>query len=51
MVMDEIFWPSRKVYDYIFNFMAMSYLLRLIVLWHLSKATRLFLVTCVPLQL
>jgi hypothetical protein len=27
-----------------FNFMAMSCLLQLIILWHLSKATRLFLV-------
>jgi len=45
--MDEKFRPSYKVYDYTFNFMAMSCLLQLIVLWHLSKATMLFLVTCV----
>jgi hypothetical protein len=45
--MDEKFFPSCKVCDYIFNFMAMPCLLQLIVLWHLSKATKLFLVTCV----
>jgi hypothetical protein len=27
--------------------MAMSCLLRIIVLWHLSKATKLFLISCV----
>jgi hypothetical protein len=47
MVMNEIFWHSRKVYDYTFDFMAMSCLLLLTVLWHLSKAIRLFLVACV----
>jgi hypothetical protein len=45
--MDENFWPSCKVCDYTFNFMAMSCLLQLIVLWHLSKTTRLFLIACV----
>ncbi len=45
--MDEKLWPSCKVCDYTFNFMAMSCFLRLTILWHLSKATRLFLVTCV----
>jgi hypothetical protein len=47
MAMDEKFWPNRKVCDYIFNFMAMSCLLWLVVLWHLSKAIRLFLISCV----
>jgi hypothetical protein len=41
MVMDEFFWFGHKVCDYIFNFMAMSYMLWLIVLWHLFKATKL----------
>jgi len=45
--MDEKFLLSHKVYNYTFNFMAMSCLLQLIILWHLSKATRLFFVTCV----
>jgi hypothetical protein len=45
--MDEKLWPNRKVCDYTFNFMAMSCLLQLIILWHLSKATRLFLIACV----
>jgi hypothetical protein len=45
--MDDKFWPNRKVCNYIFNFMAMSHLLQLIVLWHLSKASRLVLVACV----
>jgi hypothetical protein len=45
--MDEKFWLSHKVCDYTFNFMAMSYLLQLTILWHLFKATRLFLVACV----
>jgi hypothetical protein len=44
MVMDEIFRRSHKVCDYTFDFMAMSCLLRLTVLWHLSKAISLFLV-------
>jgi hypothetical protein len=47
MAMDEKFWPSCKVCDYTFNFMAMSCLLQLIVLWHFYKATKLFLVACV----
>jgi hypothetical protein len=47
MAMDEKFWPSRKVCNYTFNFMAMSCLLWLTILWHMFKATRLFLVTCV----
>jgi hypothetical protein len=47
MAMDEFFLPSHKVYDYIFNFMAMSCLLRLTILWHLSKVIKLFLVTYV----
>jgi hypothetical protein len=50
MAMDENFWPSRKVCDYTFNFMAMSCLLQLIVLRHLFKTTKLYLITC-PLQL
>jgi hypothetical protein len=40
-------WHNRKVGDHTFNFMAMSCLLQLTILWHLSKRTRLFLVTCV----
>ncbi len=47
MAMDEKFWPNCKVYNYTFNFIAMSCLLQLIVLWHLFKTTRLFLVKCV----
>jgi hypothetical protein len=47
MAMDEKFWPSHKVCDYTFNFKAMPCLLQLTILWHLSKATRLFLVACV----
>jgi hypothetical protein len=47
MAMDEIFCFNYKVCNYIFNFMAMSCLLWLIDVWHLSKATRLFLVTFV----
>ncbi len=47
MAMDENFRPSYKVCDYIFNLLAMLCLLQLIVLWHFSKATKLFLVTCV----
>jgi hypothetical protein len=47
MAMDEKFWPNHKVCDYTFNFMAMSCFLQLTVLHHLSKATKLFLVTCV----
>jgi hypothetical protein len=31
MAMDETFWPSQKVYDYTFNFMAMSCLLALVL--------------------
>ncbi len=38
---------SHKVCNYIFNFIAMLCLLWLIVLWHLSKATRLFSIACV----
>jgi hypothetical protein len=45
--MDEKIWPSHKVCDYIFNFIAMSCLLWLTILWHLSKATMLVLVACV----
>jgi hypothetical protein len=41
---DEKLWPSFKVCDYTLNFMAMSCLLQLTVLWQLSKATRFFLV-------
>jgi hypothetical protein len=44
---DEKIWPNFKVCNYTFNFMAMPCLLWLIVLWHLSMATRLFLVACV----
>jgi hypothetical protein len=47
MTMDEKLWHSHKVYNYTFNFMAMSCLLGLIVLWHLSETSKLFLVTCV----
>jgi hypothetical protein len=47
MTMDERFWPSCEVCDFTFNFMAMSCLLQLTVLWHLSKETRLFLVAYV----
>jgi hypothetical protein len=47
MEMDEIFYPNHKVYDYIFNFKAMSCFLWLNVLWHLSKAIKLFLIACV----
>jgi hypothetical protein len=47
MVLDEIFWHNRKVCDYTFDLMAMSCLLQLIVLLHLFKTTRLFLVACV----
>jgi hypothetical protein len=43
----KVFGPSYKVCDYTFNFMAMSCLLWLIVLLHLSIPTRLFLVACV----
>jgi hypothetical protein len=32
---------------YTFNFMAMSCLLQVTVLWHLSRAIKLFLITCV----
>jgi hypothetical protein len=39
MAMDEKLWPSSNVCDYIFNFMTMSYLLQLNVLWHLFKVT------------
>ncbi len=45
--MDEKFWPSCEVSNYIFNFMAMSCFLQLIILWHLSKAIKLLLVVCV----
>ncbi len=47
MAMDEKFFPSHKFCNYTFNFMAMSCLLRLIILWHLSSIARLFLITCV----
>jgi hypothetical protein len=47
MVMDEIFWCSGKVYDYTFDFMAISCLLQLTILWHLFEATRVFLVAYV----
>jgi hypothetical protein len=40
--MDDKFCLNQKVYDYTFNFMAMSCLLWLTILWHLFKATRLF---------
>jgi hypothetical protein len=45
--MDEKLWHSHKVYNYTSNFMATSRLLQLTILWHLSKATRIFLITCV----
>jgi hypothetical protein len=47
IAMDENFWVSCKVCVYIFNFMPMSCFLQLTVLWHLSKVTKLFSVTCV----
>ncbi len=47
MAMHEKLWPNHKVCEYTFNFIMMSCILQLTILWHLSKATRLFLVTCV----
>jgi hypothetical protein len=47
MVMDEKFWPSHKFCNYTFNFMAMSCLLRLTILWQLFLVARLFLIACV----
>jgi hypothetical protein len=45
--MDEFFNPSCKVSNYTFNFMSISSLSWLTVLWHLSKTTKVFLVACV----
>jgi len=36
MAMDNKLWPTHKVCDYTFNFMAMSCPLQLTILWHLS---------------
>jgi len=47
MGMDEKFWPSFNVCNYTLNFVAMSCLFQLTILWHLSKATRVFLIACV----
>jgi len=47
MAMDEKIWSSGKVCNYIFNFMAMSCLVWLIILLHLSKVSKLVLVISV----
>jgi hypothetical protein len=45
MAIDEKIWLSHKACDCTFNFMPMSCLLQLTILWHLFKATNFFIVT------
>jgi len=47
MAMDEKFWPSCKVCDYTFNFMAMSSLLQLVVPLHLNPIFHVLLLNLV----
>jgi hypothetical protein len=44
MAIDEKLWPNHKVCECTFKF---QLLLQLTILWHLSKATSLFIVACV----